>query len=248
MKARSRLRPVDVLLTGTAGLMARRLRAAFSALGICIGIAAIVGVLGVTQSSQADLLAQIDRIGTNLVTVEKGQGLGGSEGPLPLTAPSMIGILPGVQRISSTAALPGGVYRTDRVPAFETGGIGLRATDSSLLQTLNGRLLAGAFINGATSRYPVAVLGYSAAQALGISGLDQPGPDLGRRPVADRRGHPRACRAGARDRPLGPGRPGLRRVVAWLRRISHPPLRAGRPRPGDRDHERAGAHHQPPKP
>jgi putative ABC transport system permease protein len=174
MKARSRLRPVDVLLTGTAGLMARRLRAAFSALGICIGIAAIVGVLGVTQSSQADLLAQIDRLGTNLVTVEKGQGLGGSEGPLPPTAPSMIGILPGVERISSTAALPGGVYRTDRVPTFQTGGIGLRATDPSLLQTLNGRLLAGAFINGATARYPVAVLGYGAAQALGISGLDQP--------------------------------------------------------------------------
>src|SRR5215467_15265599 len=104
--ARSRFRLVDVLLTGTVGLSARRLRAAFSALGICIGVAAIVGVLGVSQSSQADLLGQIDRLGTNLLTVERGQGISGSEAPLPLRAPSMIGVLPGVQRVAATAELP----------------------------------------------------------------------------------------------------------------------------------------------
>ena len=173
-RARSRLRPLDAVLTGTAGLRARRLRAAFSALGICLGVAAIVGVLGVTQSSEADLLAQIDRLGTNLLTVEKGQGFGGSEGPLPLQAPSMIGVLPGVQQVSSTAALAQGVYRTDVVPTFETGGIGLRATDPSLVRTLEGRLMAGTFLNPALSRYPVAVLGYGAAQALGIATLDRP--------------------------------------------------------------------------
>jgi putative ABC transport system permease protein len=172
--ARSRLRPLDVLLAGTVGLRARRLRAAFSALGIGIGVAAIVGVLGVTQSSEADLLAQIDRLGTNLLTVDRGQGIGGSEGPLPLTAPSMIGVLPGVQRVSSTATLPGGVYRSDQVPAYETGGIGLRATDPTLLATLQGSLLAGTFLNRATGRYPVVVLGYAAAQVLGIASLDQP--------------------------------------------------------------------------
>ena len=174
MRTRSRLRPLDVLLAGTAGLRARRLRAVFSALGICIGIAAIVGVLGVTRSSEADLLAQIDRLGTNLLTVERGQGVGGDEGPLPLTAPPMIGVLPGVQRVSSTAVLPGGVYRTDQVPVFETGGIGLRATDTALLQTLQAAVLEGVFLNAATAHYPVVVLGYGAAQALGIGTLEQP--------------------------------------------------------------------------
>jgi putative ABC transport system permease protein len=169
---RSRLRPLDVLLAGTLGLSARRLRAAFSALGICIGIAAIVGVLGVTQSSEADLLAQIDRLGTNLLTVERGQGISGSEGPLPLNAPSKIGVMAGVQRVSSTAVLPGGVYRTDQVPVYLTGGIGLRATDPSLLDTLEGQLLQGTFLNAATGRYPVVVLGYGAAQALGIGNLN----------------------------------------------------------------------------
>jgi len=172
--SRSHLRAVDVLVAGTVGLRARRLRAAFSALGICIGIAAIVGVLGVTQSSEADLLARIDRLGTNLLTVDRGQGVGGEEGPLPLTAPSMIGVLAGVQRTSSTAILPGAVYRTDQVPVVETGGIGLRATDPSLLQTLQASLLQGTFLNAATARYPVVVLGYGAAQTLGIGTLDQP--------------------------------------------------------------------------
>jgi putative ABC transport system permease protein len=172
--ARSHLRPLDVLLAGTVGLRARRLRAVFSALGICIGIAAIVGVLGVTQSSEADLLAQIDRLGTNMLTVDRGQGIGGTEGALPLSAPSMIGVVPGVQRIASTATLPGGVFRTDQVPVFETGGIGLRATDTALLQALQGSLLEGTFLNAATSRYPVVVLGYGAALALGIGTLEQP--------------------------------------------------------------------------
>jgi putative ABC transport system permease protein len=171
---RSHLRPIDVLIAGTVGLRARRLRAVFSALGICIGIAAIVGVLGVTQSSEADLLAQIDRLGTNLLTVERGSGLSGNEGPLPLTAPAMIGVVPGVQRTSSTAILTQPVFRTDQVPSFETGGLALRATDPSLLQTLEAHLLQGTFLNAATEHYPVAVLGYSAAQGLGIGTLEQP--------------------------------------------------------------------------
>jgi len=98
----------------------------------------------------------------------------GTEGPLPLTAPSTIGVVPGVQRVSPTATLPGAVYRTDRVPVFQSGGIGLRAADPSLLGTLNAGLLQGAFLNAATGRYPVAVLGYGAAQSLGIGSLDQP--------------------------------------------------------------------------
>jgi putative ABC transport system permease protein len=156
------------------GLRARRLRAAFSSVGICIGIAAIVGVLGVSQSSQADLLAQIDKLGTNLLTVESQRSFNGSEGPLPLTAPSMIGVVTGVQAVTPTAELPGGVYRTDLVPSYLSSAVNLRATETSLLTTLQGDLLAGAFLNAATARYPTVVLGYAAAQALGIDNLRSP--------------------------------------------------------------------------
>jgi putative ABC transport system permease protein len=174
LRHRSRLRLADLLWTGTVGLRARRLRAGFSSVGICIGIAAIVGVLGVSQSSQADLLAQIDRLGTSLLTVESQRSFNGSEGPLPLNAPSMIGVVAGVQAVTPTAELPGGAFRTDLVPSYLGSAVNLRATETSLLTTLQGQMLAGAFLNSGTARYPAVVLGYAAAQALGIDSLRSP--------------------------------------------------------------------------
>jgi putative ABC transport system permease protein len=170
----SRLRAADIAGLAGLGLRIRRLRAALSALGICIGIAAIVGVLGITQSSESDLVAQIDRLGTNLLTVQNGRGFNGAEGTLPQTAPSMIGHMTGVEHVSATALLQSSVYRTDRVPPFETGGIGVRVADQSLLATLDGGLLHGTYLNAATDRYPIAVLGYGAAQYLGFDRLDVP--------------------------------------------------------------------------
>jgi putative ABC transport system permease protein len=150
----------------------RRLRAVLSALGICLGTAAIVGVVGITQSSESDLLAQIDRLGTNLLTVENGRSFNGQEAELPTSAGAMIGHMPAVEHVSASALLRHSVYRTDLVPQFETGGIGVRAVDGSLLSTLDGKLLAGAFLNAATARYPAAVLGYGAARYLGIDRVD----------------------------------------------------------------------------
>jgi len=170
----SRLRAADLAGLAGLGLRIRRLRAALSALGICIGIAAIVGVLGITQSSESELVAQIDRLGTNLLTVQNGRGVNGAEGTLPQSAPAMIGHMAGVEHVSATALLSPSVYRTDRVPAFETGGIGVRAADNSLLAALDGSVLHGTYLNAATSQYPAAVLGFSAAQYLGIDRLDVP--------------------------------------------------------------------------
>ena len=168
MASASRLRLLDVPGLASLGLRTRRLRAALSALGICIGISAIVGVVGITESSQSDLLAEIDRLGTNLLTVQNGRTLGGAEAKLPVQAPAMIGHMNAVEHVSATALLPQQVYRTDVVPAYETGGIGVRATDTSVLATLNGSLLDGVFLNAATARYPAVVLGRGAAQYLGI--------------------------------------------------------------------------------
>ena len=142
----------DIVRSGTVGLRARRLRSAFSALGVCIGVAAIVGVLGVSQSSQADLLAQIDRLGTNLLTVENQRSFNGSEGRLPFEAPAMIGIVPGVEGETPTAQLAGGVYRTDLVPSYLGSGVNLRATELSLLGTVQGRLSAGFAVNPAAEQ------------------------------------------------------------------------------------------------
>ena len=169
---RSTLRPVDTLRTGLAGLRYRRTRAALSALGIAIGIAALVAVLGITRSSQSALLAEIDQLGTNLLTVTNGQTVGGQEAELPVTAIPMIRRIAGVEQAAPTAVLANArVYRSDRIPVYDTGGLAARAADPALLAVLGGTLRQGTFLNAAEARYPVTILGYQAAQSLGIADL-----------------------------------------------------------------------------
>jgi putative ABC transport system permease protein len=168
---RSTLRAADLLPTGTLGLRSRRMRAALSGLGIAIGIASIVAVLGVTRSSESHLLAQIDLLGTNLLTVVNGHDLGGQEAELPAGAAPMIGRIPDVLHVAPTAQLTSArVYRSDRVPTGQTGGLAVRACDPSLMSTLDGSLRVGRFLDSAP--YPVTVLGYDAARTLGIGHLD----------------------------------------------------------------------------
>jgi putative ABC transport system permease protein len=161
--------PADILRAGTLGLRFRRARALLSALGIAIGVAALVAVLGVTESSQSALLAEIDRLGTNLLTVTNGQTLSGQEAELPVTATPMIRRVAGVEAAAPTAILTVRVYRSAAVPVYDTGGLAARAADPSLLAVLGGQLHQGDFLNAATSRYPVTVLGYQAAVNLGIT-------------------------------------------------------------------------------
>src|SRR4029079_18304620 len=85
-----KLQPGDVARVAGVGLRTRRLRAALSALGIAIGVAAIVAVLGLSASSQAGLLNEISRLGTNLLTVANGQTLSGEPAELPIAAPGMV--------------------------------------------------------------------------------------------------------------------------------------------------------------
>jgi len=169
---RSALRTRDVLALGTGSFRSRRLRASLSALGIAIGIAAIVGILSITRSSEANLLAEIDRLGTNLLTVVNGQTIQGQEAELPTGATAMIGSVQGVLHVAPTAELANAnVYRTDKIPSFETGGLAVRVADPTLITTLDARLRQGVFLNAATSRYPATVLGFQTARTLGIAAL-----------------------------------------------------------------------------
>jgi putative ABC transport system permease protein len=169
---KSRLRPADLLPVSTVGLRARPARAALSVLGVAIGIAAMVAVLGITRSSQSDLIARIDRLGTNLLTVANGTTINGVEASLPATAGAAAARTEGVLAAAATAALPDvPVYRSDRMPAGRTGGLSVRACDAALISTLGGSLLHGRFLDPALVRYPVTVLGYAAAQTLGIADM-----------------------------------------------------------------------------
>jgi putative ABC transport system permease protein len=154
------------------GLRARKLRSFLTAAGIAIGIAAMVAVLAISESSRADLLSSLDRLGTNLLTVSPGTSFGGDAVTLPEEAPAMIERIGPVESVSALGWVDASVRRTDHIPEAQTGGISVYATDLDLLETLRGRLAAGSFLNAATSQYPAVVLG---AKAAGRLGIDRPG-------------------------------------------------------------------------
>ena len=167
--SRRRLPVSDLTRLSTVGLRTRKLRAGLSALGIAIGVAAIVAVLGLSASSQAGLLAEINQLGTNLLTVSNGQALTGGTAELPTTAPGMIDRISGVEQVQSTGTVnSANAYRTPYIPSVDTRGLTVQATSLDLLPVLATTVAQGHYLNAATAQEPVAVLGAAAAQLLGI--------------------------------------------------------------------------------
>jgi putative ABC transport system permease protein len=166
---RRRLPLSDLARLSTVGLRTRKLRAGLSALGIAIGVAAIVAVLGLSASSQAALLAEINKLGTNLLTASNGQSLTGGTAELPTIAPPAIGRISGVQQVQSTGMVSGtNAYRTPYIPSVDTNGLTVQAASLNLLPVLASTVAQGHYLNAATAQEPVAVIGAVAAQLLGI--------------------------------------------------------------------------------
>ena len=143
-------------------------------MGIAIGIAAMVAVLAISDSSRASLLAVLDRLGTNMLTVSPGQSFMGDDTALPDEALGMIRRIRPVQAASAATTLQTSVRRTDLISRSETDGLSVQAVDRSLLETLGGTVRTGRFLDAALERYPAVVLGSVAAARLGIVDLDAP--------------------------------------------------------------------------
>ncbi|TDB96601.1 ABC transporter permease [Actinomadura sp. 7K534] len=172
----ARMWPGDVLRVGAVGLRTRPLRAFLSALGIAIGIAAMVAVVGVSSSSRADLDWTLAALGTNLLTVSPGSTLTGEKAQLPLESEAMVARIAPVREVTAIGLLDEAkVYRTDRVPETETKGIAAYAARTDLRAATGAELAGGAWLNPATGAYPAVVLGATAAERLGIG---RPDPDM----------------------------------------------------------------------
>lgn len=166
---RSRLRANDVLQLGTSGIRARPMRAVLSALGIAIGIAAMIAVVGISASSRERLNAQLSALGTDLLTMQPGETVGGAAIPLPTDAVARILRITGVRAASATGQLAEThVYRNRMIDPGLTAGIVVQAADLRLLDVVGGHVERGRWLNPATARYPTVVLGHNAAQRLGV--------------------------------------------------------------------------------
>ena len=164
----ARLRPPDLGGLASVGLRTRKLRASLSALGISIGVAAIVAVLGLASSSQAGLLEEISKLGTSLLTATNGQSFTGTS-ELPKAAPGMLAELPGVTAVQYTGSVSNvNAYRSPYIPTIDTNALSVDASSIGLPAVGGTSVAQGTYLNAATENEPVAVLGYQAAQRLGI--------------------------------------------------------------------------------
>jgi putative ABC transport system permease protein len=168
------LGPRDLGRLASVGVRTRKLRAGLSALGIAIGVAAIVAVLGLSSSSQAGLLAEINRLGTNLLTVSNGQNFFGQTAELPKASPGMIGRIGGVTNVQYVGALSNvNAYKSPFIPAADTNALSVDATSLGLPWDVGTNVAKGVFLNAATQGEPLCVLGAAAAQRLGIDRVFQ---------------------------------------------------------------------------
>jgi putative ABC transport system permease protein len=155
-------------------LRTRKLRASLSALGIAIGVAAIVAVLGLSSSSESGLLAEINALGTNLLTVTNGQTLFGGTAELPIVAPAMIGRIGPVYAVQYTGSISSvNVYRSPLIPSIDTNALSVDAASLALPSAVGTKVAEGSYLNAATATEPVCVLGAAAAQRLGIDDVYQ---------------------------------------------------------------------------
>ncbi|MFG1703150.1 ABC transporter permease [Nonomuraea sp. M3C6] len=167
--APGRLSPGDVLRVGAAGLRARPTRVILSALGIAIGIATMIAVIGISSSSREQLLRQLDRLGTNLLTVAPGQTMFGEDAKLPTGALAMVQRIRPVRTAAATGSVEATVRRNNHIPDSVTGGIAVQAASTDLLATLEGAVTKGTWLNAATAAQPAVVLGSATAERLGLA-------------------------------------------------------------------------------
>ncbi|MEE9582651.1 MAG: ABC transporter permease [Acidimicrobiia bacterium] len=172
MSDRSALRPSDAMRVSLVGIKTRTTRAILSALGITIGIASMVAVLGLSESSKSDLIASLDRLGTNLLVVEAGGGIGFGSGTLLETAEDMVSRIGPVESVAAVGSVEANVYRTDLVPSTRSGGLSVKVASPTLLDTLGGSMAEGRFLIDSPDPLPVVVVGSVAADRLGIADFD----------------------------------------------------------------------------
>ena len=168
----SRLRPRDAFRVSAAGLRARPLRAVLSALGIAVGIASMVAVVGISASSREQVNQQLQALGTNLLTVAPGQTIRGEDATLPEESVDMVARVGPVTSVSATGRVDAAVYRTDQIDESQTNGLAVVAARTDLLDTVGATVASGRWLDYALAAYPTVVLGATAAERMGVSQTD----------------------------------------------------------------------------
>jgi len=171
-RLRSRVRVFDMLSVGALGLRARPTRTLLTAVGIALGIAAVVAIVGISASSEADAQAKVDEFGTNFLIVSPGLGIT-EDAELSATATEMIGRIGPVTSASSvTVVSEARPRRNSFIPEAETRGVRVYAADVDMLEPLESEVVIGRWLDTTTAELPAVVLGAKAAERFAIDNLE----------------------------------------------------------------------------
>ena len=166
--APSRISVRDTGRTGVRSLVGRKLRTLLSAMGIAIGIASLVSVMGLSASNRAQLLSELDTLGTNLLSARGGLSFSGGQNGLPLDSEARISRIGGVETAATTRKLDVSVRRTPETSRGDAPGVNAMATQPHLLDVVGAEMQTGRFIDSSTGAYDTVVVGSVAAERLGI--------------------------------------------------------------------------------
>lgn len=177
-----RLRPAEILRLGLLGPRTRRLRAVLSSLGIAIGVATMIVVVGIPASGNQALNERLSGLGTNLLSAKAVADEQTDElPPVPESAQDMAARVPPVERVSEVANTHATVRRSEAIPEEQGSGLtALAVKGNNLPALIDAEMQSGHYLDKADRSFPTVVLGSVAATRLGVTNIepDEPAPEV----------------------------------------------------------------------
>ena len=162
----------DLLGVAWAGLAARRTRTLLIMLGPIVGVAAMVGAVGLTESAKGDLKATLSKLGTNLIVAKAGGTFGQQDPVFPEDAVDRAEAVPTVTSAAATSELSGVIALPSEGSAehFEAFPVPVQAADLALPSVLQVPIRSGRWLNESDARggSRAVVLGAGLAREYGF--------------------------------------------------------------------------------
>ncbi|MEE3186120.1 MAG: ABC transporter permease, partial [Actinomycetota bacterium] len=150
----SRINIADAIGVGILGPRTRKTRTLLTALGIAIGIAAMISVLGITSSSDAQLKSELAALGPNLLEITPGESFTSAEVSFPADASKVVKRIGTVESSSAVFQVNTSVRRNEFIPTQQTGGITALAVDLDTLAMIDGVVADGQFLDSTSVSIP----------------------------------------------------------------------------------------------
>jgi putative ABC transport system permease protein len=157
---------VELLRLAFSRLRTNRLRAALTMLGVIIGVASVVALVGVGQGTTSNITKPLNSLGTNLLTISPN---GRSSGTLTLGDATAIASVDGVAGVAPEVSTSKLVQRGDKSTTTTIVGTTPAYPLVRAYDVWQGSFLTDASVS---SKLRVAVLGATTATDLGIGESD----------------------------------------------------------------------------